>query len=88
MHVWNQGFGSWKDHYISNAATIDPTVSQVSFADLDGDGKDEGILIALASTVSGSGNIEMHIWNPGFGSWRTHYITNQLAKSVPIPPQL
>ena len=79
MHVWNQGFGSWKEHVVSNSSTLDPAVSQLSFADVDGDKKDEGVLIGLKRAGSGSGNIEMHVWNQGFGSWKSHYITNQVV---------
>ena len=77
FHVWNEGFGTWRDHYVSNSSTIDPGVSQVSFSDLDGDGRDEGILVGLRGSGTGSGYIEMHTWNRGFGSWNNHYTSNQ-----------
>ena len=80
FHVWNAGFGSWRGHYISNSSTLDPLLSSVQFSDLDGDGKDEGILIG-AKTPTGSGMVEFHVWNAGFGSWRGHYISNQSTPS-------
>ncbi|HSH55353.1 MAG TPA: VCBS repeat-containing protein, partial [Candidatus Limnocylindrales bacterium] len=79
MHVWNPGFSSWKSHHASNAPAIDPTLSQISFADVDGDGRDEGTLVGLRKPVSGSGNIEFHVWNPGFSSWKSHHASNQPA---------
>lgn len=79
MHIWNQGFQSWKQHIVTNSSTINTAVSQVSFADLDGDGKDEGVLVGTGKAGSGSGNIEMHVWNQGFGSWKEHIVSNQSA---------
>tara|TARA_B100000678_G_scaffold69367_1_gene56876 strand:+ start:1242 stop:2762 length:1521 start_codon:yes stop_codon:yes gene_type:complete len=78
-HIWNEGMRSWRDHIITNANTIDKSATQLSFADLDGNGKDEAILISMKKSVSGGGNIEMHIWNEGMRSWRDHIITNQIA---------
>ena len=79
MHIWNPGFGTWKSHIITNSATMNPSVSQVAFADLDGDGKDEGILMGLRSGATSTGKIEFHVWNQGFGTWRDHNASNQTA---------
>lgn len=79
FHVWNQGFGTWKDHYVSNSSTIDQGVSQVSFYDLDNNGYDEGVLVGLRGSGTGTGKIELHVWNAGFGTWRDHYISNQVG---------
>jgi len=81
FHVWNAGFGSWRSHHASNSATLNPAVSSVQFSDLDGDGKDEAILIG-EKAPTGSGTIEFHVWNAGFGSWRSHHTSNQSAPAA------
>ena len=77
FHVWDSTQKKWKAHYISNSSTMNPELSQISFADLDGDGKDEGILIGMANGSTSTGKIEMHVWNQGFGTWKSHIISNQ-----------
>ena len=79
MHIWNPGFGTWRDHVTTNAGSIDKSLTQLLFADIDGNGKDEGILISTKRSVSGSGNIEMHVWDPSLRGWREHIATNQPA---------
>lgn len=75
FHVWNPNFKSWKTHYTSNHPTIDPTKTKVAFADLNGDGRDEAMVIGMKET--GSGLVEFHVWNPGMKTWNNHYISNQ-----------
>lgn len=78
FHEWNPGENSWKSHIVSNLPQLaTPGDFQIEFADLNGDGKDEAILVALRHT--GSGMIEFHVWNPGFTSWQAHIISNQPA---------
>jgi hypothetical protein len=80
FHVWNPGFQSWNTHTVSNSRTIDPAVSKIAFADLDGSGRDKAVLIGLRAPT-GSGNIEFHVWNPGFQSWNTHITSNQSVQN-------
>jgi hypothetical protein len=74
FHVWNEGLGSWKQHWVSNLPVIDPAKMNIAFADLNGDGKDEGVVMGIKDTSTGM--IEFHVWNNGFGSWRQHFATN------------
>jgi hypothetical protein len=76
FHIWNQGFGTWRDHIVSNSATLDPNLSSIRFADTNGDGKDEAILIGQGNGSTSTGKIEFHTWNYGFGSWRDHQVSN------------
>ena len=76
FHVWNQGMRSWKDHIISNSSTLDPLLSSIEFADLDGTGRDYGILIGQGNGSTSTGNIEFHVWNPGLTSWKQHVVSN------------
>ena len=76
FHVWNGGFQTWKGHYISNSSTLDPQISAIRFADLDGDKKDEAILVGYGHGSTSTGKIEFHVWNYGFGSWRSHHASN------------
>lgn len=75
FHVWNPGQYSWRSHIASNMPAIDPANSKVMFADTDGDGKEEPVLVGLKNT--GSGRIEFHTWNPGFTSWKSNIASNQ-----------
>ena len=79
FHIWNEGLHTWASHSISNMPCIDPTISQVSFADLNGDGKDEGILVGYGHGSTSTDHIEFHVWNPGFGTWNNHYVSNQIT---------
>ncbi len=75
FHIWNPGQWSWRDHIVSNMPEIDAASANVQFADINGDGVDEAILVGFKST--GSGKIEFHIWNPGYYSWQAHIASNQ-----------
>ncbi len=75
FHVWNPGQWSWQSHIASNMPQVNSENGKVVFADVDGNGTDEGVLVGLKG--SGSGKIEFHVWNPGFGSWRSNHASNQ-----------
>lgn len=75
FHVWNPGQWSWRYHIVTNMPEIDTANAKVEFADINGDGVDEAILVATKNT--GSGKIEFHIWNPGYYSWQSHIASNQ-----------
>ncbi len=74
FHVWNPGYWSWKEHIASNMTEIDHNNANVQFADTDGNGIDEAVLVAPRNT--GSGKIEFHVWNPGYWSWKEHIASN------------
>jgi hypothetical protein len=75
FHVWESNLGQWRSHHASNQQGINPTNSRITFADTNGDGADEAVLIGLRGT--GSGNIEFHVWEPGMGTWLSHHASNQ-----------
>lgn len=79
FHVWNPGAQAWASHVSSNQATINPADSEIEFADINGNGKDQAVLVGLRNT--GSGMIEFHVWNPGFTSWQSHAASNQPSPS-------
>jgi len=73
-HTWGVGFGSWQDHTSSNHPIVNPANATVKYADLNGDGKDEPVLIGLQNT--GSGMIEFHVWSYSMKQWIVHSISN------------
>lgn len=75
VHQWNPGMQSWAWHAVTNMPSVDPSQNTVVAGDINGDGKDELILVAYNHT--GSGKIEFHVWNQGFYSWRDHIASNQ-----------
>jgi hypothetical protein len=77
FHVWNNGQWSWRSNIASNMSAIDPNTAKVMMADIDGDGRDEAILIGTKNT--GSGRIEFHVWNNGMQTWKSHIISNQIT---------
>ncbi len=80
FHVWNSGMGTWRSHHASNMPVIWPIGSRVTFGDLDGDGRDEAVLVGYNGT--GSGMIEFHVWNSGMGTWRSHHASNMPVVST------
>lgn len=78
FHVWNPGFWSWRSHTASNLSAIDQNNAKVEMADIDGNTVDEAVLVAFRGT--GSGKIEFHVWEDGFGVWRNHIASNQAAQ--------
>lgn len=79
FHVWNKSLQTWSDHIVSNMPSIDPALSTVRFADLNGDGKDEGVLIGQGNGSTSTGYIEFHVWNQGLQSWNSHIVSNSLT---------
>lgn len=75
VHKWNPGLQSWAWHAITNMPAVNPANNTVVAGDIDGDRRDELILVAYNTT--GSSKVEFHIWNPGLWSWRTHIASNQ-----------
>lgn len=73
-HTWDSGFGSWQNHTASNQSMIQPADGSVQYADLNGDGIDEPILVTTQNT--GSGFVEFHVWNDNMQSWQAHAVSN------------
>lgn len=74
-HLWNMNMKSWITHTATNQAIINPADCKVIFSDLDGNQKEDAILICLRNTASG--NIEYQTWNAGLQSWKNKVITNR-----------
>ena len=77
FHVWNPSLKQWTANIVSNQPCIDPANSTVEFADVNGNGSDQAVLVGLRDT--GSGMVEFHVWNPGFSSWQVNIASNQPA---------
>ncbi len=75
INTWNSGFASWAAQKRTNQQVIDPLNTKVEFADTNGDGRQEPILVGLNST--GSGMVEFHIWENGGQTWQAHLSSNQ-----------
>lgn len=74
FHTWNATYSSWRFNTASQLPAIDPNNGFITFADVDGNGVDEAVLISLRGTQSGK--IEFHTWHLGVTSWRYHTATN------------
>lgn len=74
FHVWNYDMQGWIVHAVSNLPVIDPSNTAIEFADMNGDGKDEPVVMGFRNTASGF--VEFHYWNDGLQTWRSHIITN------------
>ncbi len=75
-HTWNVGVTSWGDHTSSNHPISSPDIMNVQYADLNGDGIDEPILVGINNTATGM--VEFHVWNRNMSSWQEH-----IASSLP-----
>jgi hypothetical protein len=79
-HTWNIGIASWYSHLATNIPSSPPDSANVQYADLNGDGIDEPILVGLNPT--GSGKIEFHIWNKSMNSWVDHIVSPMNAGNL------
>lgn len=75
FHTWNPGWASWRFNSASNLPCFTPGNAFITFADVDGNRVDDGVLIALRGTQSG--RVEFHTWQQGVGAWRYHTASNQ-----------
>jgi hypothetical protein len=77
FHVWNPGYQGWAAHIASTLPSSYASHGYVITADTNNDGLDEIIYVQTGST--GSGNLELHIWNPGEQTWY-----NEIATNLPL----
>lgn len=77
IHGWSHNYQQWISHTATNRPAIDPADAEVISADVNGDVKDEFLLIQYRNTSSGF--IEVHGWLPGQQAWFTHTATNRPA---------
>ena len=84
-HVWNYGYQSFINDYASNLPVFNPANGQIISADLYGNGQDE--LIYVDYTGTGSGNIEIHVWNSSLSKFNNDYATN-LPSAPPTDGQV
>ncbi len=73
VHTWNPGQQSFYSDVATNLPVADPADGEIISADLFGNGMNELIFVKYLNT--GSGNIEVHIWNPGEQTWYQHIAT-------------
>lgn len=77
LHGWSSNYQQWISHTATNRPAIDPANAAVISADVNGDVKDEFLLVEYQNTSSGY--IEVHGWAPGQQSWFVHTATNRPA---------
>ncbi|OGL34604.1 hypothetical protein A3F65_00710 [Candidatus Saccharibacteria bacterium RIFCSPHIGHO2_12_FULL_47_16b] len=74
VHTWDNTYQHWITNIATNHALIPPEDFDVVPADVNGDGRDELLLVLYRNT--GSGKVEIHEWNPGLQTWAAHTATN------------
>lgn len=74
FHVWNYDMRGWVVRAVSNLPEVDPSQIAIDFADLNGDGKDEPVVMGYSGTTSGF--VEFHTWNDGLKTWKDHFTSN------------
>lgn len=77
FHTWSPDYQTWRYNTASQLPSINPDNGFITFADVDGNGVDEAVLIGLRNT--GSGRIEFHTWQLGVTSWRYNTASNAPA---------
>ena len=77
VHQWDSTKQHWASNLATNHPSVDPADDAVIAGDINGDGKDELMLIKYRHTASGK--IEVHTWNPGYQSWYSNIATNHPA---------
>jgi hypothetical protein len=74
VHIWNPSFQSFVNDYATNLPVFNPANGQIISADLNGSGQDRLIYVGYTST--GSGNVEIHVWDPNYQTFDNDYVTN------------
>ena len=74
IHQWAPGLQQWAAHIKTNMPAIDPSDSRIIAADLNGDGRDEFMIVQYGNTASGK--LEVHVWTPDLQQWAAHIAAN------------
>ncbi len=74
IHTWNPGYQTWSTNIATNHPAVSSSAATVIAADAYKEGRDRLIFVKYSGT--GSGRIEVHIWNPGYQTWATNIATN------------
>jgi hypothetical protein len=74
VHTWQPGYQGWYSNIATNLPSADADNGYIVSGDTNNDGRDELMFIKVHNT--GSGNIEVHTWQPGQQSWASNIATN------------
>lgn len=74
IHTWARGFKSWSSNRATNLNDFSLSRGRIISADILKGSQDEFIYVKYNTT--GSGNIELHVWEPGYKKWMAQYVTN------------
>lgn len=80
-HTWKVGVTAWEQQVPTNIPANPPDKAGVYYADLNGDGIDEPVLVQFENT--GSGKVELHIWDQTMRRFTAHYATPLPAGKIP-----
>jgi hypothetical protein len=80
IHTWDTTNQHWYSNVATNYPAVDPAQYRVISADLNGDGKDELILVKYLG--GSSGRVEIFPWSSNYQSF-TAYIATNLASVSP-----
>lgn len=73
IHQWNSSLSGWKTNIPTNLKSQRPDNKKIISGDVLGDDKDETILVKYAS---GSGKVELHVWDNSLQKWALNTATN------------
>ena len=77
IHTWTSNFQGWLSHIATNRPAANPADSDIIAADLDGDGRDNMILVEYRNTSTGM--IQLHQWDDSYQRFSMHIATNRPA---------
>lgn len=77
VHTWTRSFQQWLKHTATNRPSINPADAELITGDTDGNGRDE--LMSVEYRNTGSGRIEVHVWDDTYQRWLAHVATNHAA---------
>jgi len=85
VHIWNSNLTGFINDYATNLPVFNPSTGQIISADLYGTGQDQLIYVKYLNT--GSGHIELHIYNSQLTAFNNDYATN-LPSDTPSDGQV
>lgn len=77
VHTWTRSFQQWLKHTATNRPSINPADAELITGDTDGNGRDE--LMSVEYRNTGSGKIEVHVWDDTYQRWLAHVASNHAA---------